>query len=454
MTNTNDFSRGSVSRHIVALAGPMILAQFINLLYNMVDRIYIGRLGRHATEAMSALGVCLPAITIGIAFANLVGMGGSPLVSIARGKKDLDLARRILANALVYLVFLSVLLMGGGLLFCKPLLIGFGASSSTIAYAQTYLSIYLLGTPFVLIALGMNAFINAQGFAKTGMMTVVIGAILNIVLDPILIFGCGLGVAGAAIATIVSQAVSMAWTLRFLTSSRSIVRLEWNRLSVDFSIVGQITSLGLAGFMMSMTNSIVTIVCNNVLLRWGGDLYITVMTVINSLRELASLPGQGFANASQPVLGFNYGAGCYRRVLQGIRSVTLFTLGSMFVFWLLIVVGAHGLFRIFTDDPQVLAHGVRASRLYFFGFFMMAFQMSGQSVAIGLGKSKQAIFFSIFRKVIVVVPLTFLLPFWLGVDGVFVAEAISNFAGGIACYGTMLATIGRELQKKEKNRTI
>lgn len=238
MTNTNDFSRGSVSRHIVALAGPMILAQFINLLYNMVDRIYIGRLGRHATEAMSALGVCLPAITIGIAFANLVGMGGSPLVSIARGKKDLDLARRILANALVYLVFLSVLLMGGGLLFCKPLLIGFGASSSTIAYAQTYLSIYLLGTPFVLIALGMNAFINAQGFAKTGMMTVVIGAILNIVLDPILIFGCGLGVAGAAIATIVSQAVSMAWTLRFLTSSRSIVRLEWNRLSVDFSIVG------------------------------------------------------------------------------------------------------------------------------------------------------------------------------------------------------------------------
>lgn len=287
----NDFSKGSVSGHILKLALPMILAQLINILYNMVDRIYIGRLGQDAACAMSALGICLPAITIIIAFANLVGMGGSPLVSIARGKKDIGRAQNILNHAFLYLCFLSIVLFLIGFIFARPILFAFGASQSTISYALIYLRIYLCGTLFTMISLGMNSFINAQGFAKTGMMTVLIGAILNIVLDPVFIFLLHMGVAGAALATILSQFVSMLWTIRFLRSDKTIIRLDLKSFHFDFSLIQQITQLGMAGFMMAVTNSIVSAVCNNVLQIWGGDLYIAVMTVINSLRELASLPG-------------------------------------------------------------------------------------------------------------------------------------------------------------------
>lgn len=445
----NDFSKGSVSGHILKLALPMILAQLINILYNMVDRIYIGRLGQDAACAMSALGICLPAITIIIAFANLVGMGGSPLVSIARGKKDIGRAQNILNHAFLYLCFLSVVLFLIGFIFARPILFAFGASQSTISYALIYLRIYLCGTLFTMISLGMNSFINAQGFAKTGMMTVLIGAILNIVLDPVFIFLLHMGVAGAALATILSQFVSMLWTIRFLRSDKTIIRLDLKSFRFDFSLIQQITQLGMAGFMMAVTNSIVSAVCNNVLQIWGGDLYIAVMTVINSLRELASLPGQGFANAGQPVLGFNYGARQFGRVQSGIKAITLFTVLSMTVFWIFILCTTSFLFRIFTNDAAVVAAGIHSAHLYFFGFFMMAFQMSGQSTAMGLGRAKQAIFFSIFRKVIVVVPLTLLLPYWLGVDGVFIAEAVSNFIGGGACYITMLLTIWKSLKTKK-----
>lgn len=450
MNTTNDFSKGNISVHLIRLAIPMILAQLINILYNMVDRIFIGRLPQDATVAMSALGICLPAITILIGFANLVGMGGSPLLSIARGKKDQEQAIAILNHSFFYLCALSALLMIIGYLFMDPILCAFGATSSILPYAHSYLSIYLIGTPFMMFSLGLNSFINAQGFAKTGMMTVMIGALLNIVLDPIFIFVFHMQVAGAALATILSQFVSMLWTLYFLRSKRTIVPLTFANYRFDPKLIRSITSLGLAGFMMSLTNSIVTIVCNNVLSIYGGDLYLAIMTIINSLRELASLPGQGFANAGQPILGFNYGAMCYDRVLKTMKVITIATFGSMFLFWLFILFGSSMLFQIFTDDVQVIQYGIPAAHLYFFGFFMMAFQMSGQSIAIGLGKSKQAIFFSVFRKVIVVAPLTIILPCWIGISGVFLAEAISNFVGGIACYGTMLLTIGREIGKKSK----
>ncbi len=444
----NNFAIGSMSKHMLHLAGPMIVAQLINVLYNVIDRIYIGRIPEVATMAMGGLGLCLPLISIIIAFANLFGMGGSPLCSIARGKGDLLEAEEVMGNSFALLVIFSILIMIVGFLFKKPILWAFGASQDTFSYANDYMTIYLSGTLFVLIGLGMNSFINSQGFAKIGMMTVLLGAVTNIILDPIFIFVLNMGVAGAALATVLSQLVSAIWSIMFLTGEKTILKLRKERLKLQKKYVTKIFSLGAAGFMMSITNSIVTIVCNSTLSIYGGDLYIAIMTIINSVREVASLPGQGLANASQPVLGYNYGAREYSRVLDGIKFVTISAFSTMVGMWLLINLFPHFIFSIFTVNEEIIQYGTDACRLYFFGFFMMAFQMSGQSIAIGLGKSKQAIFFSVFRKVIIVAPLTVILPWFIGIDGVFIAEAISNFIGGGACYITMWLTIGKNLKKK------
>lgn len=449
-SSKNNFAQGSVSKHIMNIAGPMIIAQLINVLYNVIDRIYIGRIPNAATLAMGGLGLCLPIISIVIAFANLFGMGGSPLCSIARGQGKNDEAEEIMGNAFALLIGFGIVITVVGLIFKEDLLWLFGASKDTIVYANDYLTIYLLGTVFVMTGLGMNSFINSQGFAKIGMMTVLIGAVLNIILDPILIFGCHLGVQGAAIATVVSQMVSALWTLYFLTGKQTILKLRKDKMKLNPQHVKRIFSLGTAGFMMGITNSVVSIVCNSTLQTYGGDLYIAIMTIINSIREVIMLPGHGLANASQPVLGYNYGAKEYKRVLEGIKFVTIASFGASFVLWLSITLFPTFYIRIFSNNPEVIADGVSALRLYFFGFFMMAFQMTGQSIAVGLGKSKQAIFFSIFRKVVIVAPLTVILPIYIGIDGVFIAEAISNFIGGGACYITMLLTIGKELKRKTK----
>lgn len=442
----NNFARGSIPRHIINLAGPMIVAQLINVLYNVIDRIYIGRIPDVATLAMGGLGLCLPLISIIIAFANLFGMGGAPLCSIARGRGDIEEAEEIMGNSFMLLIIFAIVLTVIGLIFKEDLLWLFGASEHTIGYANDYMTIYLLGTVFVLIGLGMNSFINSQGFAKIGMMTVLLGAIVNIILDPIFIFGLDLGVKGAAFATVISQFISALWTLRFLTGKKTILKIKKQYLSLKVKYVTKIISLGMAGFMMAITNSIVTIVCNATLQQYGGDLYIAIMTIINSIREVASLPGQGMANACQPVLGFNYGAKEYARVLQGIKFVTLTALSMMLIVWLAITVFPELFIKIFSHNQEIITHGVSALRLYFFGFFMMSFQMTGQAAAVGLGKSKQAVFFSIFRKVIIVAPLTVILPIYIGIDGVFIAEAISNFIGGGACYITMWFTIAKKLK--------
>lgn len=444
----NNFARGSIIRHIINLAGPMIVAQLINVLYNVIDRIYIGRIPNVATLAMGGLGLCLPLISIIIAFANLFGMGGAPLCSIARGQGKNQEAEEIMGNSFALLLIFGIILMIIGFIFKKDLLWLFGASEHTIKYANDYMSIYLLGTIFVLIGLGMNSFINSQGFAKIGMMSVLIGAIVNIILDPVFIFAFKLGVKGAALATIVSQFISAFWTLYFLTGNKTILKLKRKNMFLKKKYVTKIFSLGTAGFMMAITNSIVTIVCNATLQTYGGDLYIAIMAIINSIREVASLPGQGMANACQPVLGYNYGAKEFDRVLQGIKFVTLSALSMMLVLWLAITIFPELFIKIFSHNQEIIKDGIKALRLYFFGFFMMAFQMVGQAVAVGLGKAKQAIFFSIFRKVIIVAPLTIILPVYIGVDGVFIAEAISNFIGGGACYITMWLTIGRNLKRQ------
>lgn len=444
--NKNNFAQGSIAKHITNLAGPMIVAQLINVLYNVIDRVYIGRIPEISTLAMGGLGLCLPLISIIIAFANLFGMGGSPLCSIARGQGKNDEAEEIMGNSFSLLVIFGILLTVIVFVLKEDLLWLFGASKDTIVYANDYMTIYLFGTIFVLISLGMNSFINSQGFAKIGMCTVLIGAILNIVLDPIFIFTFELGVKGAAIATVISQFISALWTIYFLTGNKTILKLKKKNMRLKIIHVKKIVSLGMAGFMMAITNSTVTIVCNATLQKYGGDLYIAIMTIINSIREVASLPGQGISNACQPVLGYNYGAGKSDRVIQGIKFVTFSALLMMLILWFAITFFPELFIKIFSHNPEIVKDGVNALRLYFFGFFMMAFQMVGQAVAVGLGKSRQAIFFSVFRKVIIVVPLTLILPIYIGINGVFIAEAISNFIGGGACYITMWLTIVKKFK--------
>ena len=444
--NKNNFAQGSIAKHITNLAGPMIVAQLINVLYNVIDRVYIGRIPEISTLAMGGLGLCLPLISIIIAFANLFGMGGSPLCSIARGQGKNDEAEEIMGNSFSLLVIFGILLTIIVFVLKEDLLWLFGASKDTIVYANDYMTIYLFGTIFVLISLGMNSFINSQGFAKIGMCTVLIGAILNIVLDPIFIFVFELGVKGAAIATVISQFISALWTIYFLTGNKTILKLKKKNMRLKIIHVKRIVSLGMAGFMMAITNSTVTIVCNATLQKYGGDLYIAIMTIINSIREVASLPGQGISNACQPVLGYNYGAGRNDRVIQGVKFVTFSALLMMLILWFAITFFPELFIKIFSHNPEIVKDGVNALRLYFFGFFMMALQMVGQAVAVGLGKSRQAIFFSVFRKVIIVVPLTLILPIYIGINGVFIAEAISNFIGGGACYITMWLTIVKKLK--------
>lgn len=440
----NDFSRGSMARNILQMALPMTVAQLINILYNVVDRMYLGKLPGHLS--LTGLGLCLPIISILMGFANLCGMGGAPLCSIHRGKGEDGEAERILGNSFALLLLFGAGLTALGLAFRRPILYLFGASDLTFPYANDYLTIYLLGTLFVMIGLGMNPFINAQGFSRMGMMTVALGAVVNIVLDPIFIFALDMGVRGAALATVLAQGCSALWVLKFLTGRRALLRLRWNTLRLQAARVRRILALGTSGFVMSMTNSLVQVLCNASLQHYGGDLYVGVMTVINSIREVVSMPVQGITNGCQPVLGYNYGAGEYERVRRGIRFTTVLTVGYSVAAWALVMAVPELLIRIFNDEPELIAAGIPAFRLYFAAFFCMSFQFIGQSVFVGLGRSRSAVFFSLLRKAFIVAPLTLLLPgLGMGVDGVFAAEPVSNVLGGLACLLTMYITVYRRL---------
>ena len=440
---TNDFSQGSVKENILRLAGPMTLAQLINLLYNIIDRMYIGHLPENATLALTGLGLTFPILMLVTAFSNLFGMGGAPLFSIARGRQEEERASDIMGTTFTMLLLSGVLLTVIGLLIKEPLLYLFGASDQTFPYADQYLSIYLLGSTFVMFSLGMNNFINAQGFARKGMLTVLIGAVLNILLDPLFIFVLHMGVQGAALATVISQFVSALWVLRFLTGNEAVIRLKKDSLKVHFPLLKEIVALGTSGFVMSFTNSAVQIVCNATLQNFGGDIYVGVMTVINSIREVVSMPVQGITNASQPVLGYNFGAKEYRRVKEGIKFMSVTCIIYTTAIWIILLLFPRPFIHIFNSNSQLLKLGVPSMTIYFFGFFMMSLQFSGQSTFVALGRSKNAVFFSLFRKVIIVIPLTLILPHigGLGVNGVFLAEPISNFIGGTACFVTMLRTV-------------
>ncbi len=451
VTGKNDFSKGAVWKNIMSLSVPLMVAQLVQLCYNIVDRIYIGHLPGTSSLALTGLGLTFPIITVITAFTNLFGSGGAPLCSIARGEGNEERAKKIMGNSFFMLVLTGAILTVVCEVFKKPVLYLFGASDDTYPYAAAYLTIYLIGTIFVMIGVGMNNFISAQGFGKTSMLTVLVGAAINIVLDPVFIFLFNMGVQGAALATVISQFISAAWVLKFLTGKKALFTLNLRAMKPDWRLIGRITGLGLSGFTMSVTNGLTQIACNRMLGIFGGDSYIAIMTVLNSVREIFMLPLNGVTSGAQPVLGFNYGAKEYGRVRQGVRFTTAVTIIYTVVAWIIVMLIPGVFIRMFSSDTTLLDNGIRSLQIFFFGFFMMAFQVSGQVVFVGLGKSRQAVFFSLLRKAIIVVPLTFILPYigGLGVDGVFLAEPISNFIGGLACFITMMCTVYRRMKREE-----
>lgn len=446
-----DFSKGKVWSNIMAQAVPLILAQLVQLLYNVVDRIYIGHLPGADSLALTGIGLVFPLTTLVAAFTNLFGMGGAPLFSIERGAGNDERAEKILGNTFTMLFASSFVIFALCYIFRKPVLYLFGASDASYVYADEYLRIYLFGTTFTMLSTGLNGFINAQGFPKIGMLTTLIGALLNLILDPLFIFVSGMGVAGAALATIISQAVSAVWVMHFLLSrkGKAAYHIKLSCMKPEWKLVGDITTLGMAGFIMQATNCMVQVVCNATLKVFGGDLYVGIMTVINSVREIMSLPVSGLTSGSQPVLGYNYGAGKYDRVKSGIRFTAAIGIAYTALAWIIVLIIPKQLMGIFTEDTQTIAYGAEALKTYFFGFVFMAFMFTGQSTFTALGYSKHAIFFSLLRKAIIVVPLVIILPrIGFGVMGVFLSEPISNVIGGLASFITMYITVYRKLKSE------
>ena len=444
-----DFENGTVTVNILGVALPMLVAQIINLLYNVVDRIYIARIPGDGTAALGAVGLCFPMIVIITAFSNLFGSGGAPLFSIERGKKNQKKAANIMGTSFTMLCFCGVILMIIGSLFAQPILTIFGTSQNAMKYAYPYLMIYLIGTLPSMISVGMNPFINAQGYSLIGMLSVMVGAVSNLLLDPLFIFKFGWGVRGAAIATVISQCMSAVFVLYFLIRKAELKlhflrKEEWKK-SVVYA--RDIISLGTAGFVMQLTNSLVTICCNNVLSVTGGDIYISVMTIISSVRQLVETPIHAITEGSSPILSYNYGAGRPERVKKAGVVMGLLVFAYTAVMWSIIILIPETLIRVFSSDAQLVQDSIPALKQYFAAFIFMDLQFMGQTVFKSLNKRKQAIFFSLLRKVFIVVPLTYLMPytFHMGTSGVFLAEPVSNLIGGSICFITMLCIVLPEL---------
>lgn len=411
---------------IFSLAVPAVLAQIVNLLYNIVDRIYIGHIADVGAMALTGMGLCLPILLIVSAFAAFAGSGGAPLAAMELGRGDREKAGIILKNALIMLLGFSLVLTAVLLCVRKPLLYFFGASEDTIVYADGYLRIYLCGTVFVQLALGLNSFISCQGQAKIAMLSVLIGAVSNIILDPIFIYALDMGVQGAALATVISQAISAAWVVRFLFSEKSVIRVKPGRLKPDFPVIGKIASLGISPFIMQSTESLIAIVFTSGLQRYGGDLYVGSYTILSSIMQLMVFPANGFAYGTQPIVSYNFGAGNYQRVKKNFWIVSLicFCYTSVFYFTGLLFPGL--LAGLFTSDPALAGLAAEKMPIFLGGMVIFAFQMSAQSSLLGTGQAKISLFIACLRKIILLTPLALILPRFMGVDGIYWAEPISD----------------------------
>ena len=409
------------------LAVPSVAAQFINLLYNIVDRIYIGHIPVTGGTALTGLGVTFPIITLISAFAAFAGQGGAPLASIRLGAGDREGAERILGNSVTLLLCASAVLTVVFQLIQRPVLMAFGASEATIGYATDYITIYLLGTVFVQLALGLNTFIGAQGRAMTAMCSVLIGAILNIVLDPVFIFVFDMGVQGAALATILSQAVSAAWVVLFLCSRRSGLRIRPQYMRLRRAVVSRIAGLGVAPFIMQSTESLVTVVLNSGLQRYGGDLYVGTLTIIQSVMQMVTMPIQGITQGVQPLMSFNYGAGNYARVRRTFWLLLRVTLTATVSAFLIVLLIPGPLAMLFNDDEELVQLVARVMPVFFGGIWAFGAQMACQSAFMALGQARTSLFLALLRKVILLIPLAIVLPMAMGdVMGIYIAEPIAD----------------------------
>lgn len=431
MNDEKDFlGKEPIGKLLRSLAIPTITAQLINMLYNIVDRIYIGHIPESGALALTGVGVCMPLIMIVSAFAALVGSGGAPRASIHMGKQDYDQAEKILGNCFMLQVVISAILTAVLFLFNRKFLLAFGASENTIEYAVSYMNIYSLGTIFVELTLGMNMFITAQGFAKTGMLSVLIGAVCNIVLDPVFIFGMHMGVRGAALATVLSQACSTIWVLAFLTGKKTRLKIRLRNMGLTPSVILPCVALGAATFVMQSSESIISICFNSSLLKYGGDIAVGAMTILTSAMQFAMLPLQGLGQGAQPIISYNYGARNAERVKGAFQLLLKVSLIYSTLIWLFVQVVPQAFAGMFTSDAELLAFTSRALRIYMACVFMFGIQIACQMAFTSIGFAKESIIVAVTRKFILLLPLIYILPHVLTGNqtfAVYTAEPVADF---------------------------
>lgn len=417
-----------VGKLLWKLSIPAIAAQIINLLYNLVDRVYIGHMPDDGALALTGVGVCMPVIMIVSAFAALVSSGSAPRASMAMGKGNQNEAEKILGNSFFLQIVISVSITVALLIFNRPLLLAFGASENTIEYAVSYMNIYTLGTIFVQLTLGMNAFITAQGFAKTGMMSVLIGAVCNIILDPIFIYGFHMGVRGAALATISSQAISTVWVLRFLMGKKTVIQLKKAHFKLEKSVIFPCIALGLASFIMQASESVIVVCYNSSLLKYGGDVAVGAMTILSSVMQFSMLPMQGLGQGAQPITSYNYGAGNAERVKRTFRLLLLSTLGYSMLIWGLVMLFPQMFARIFSPDVQLITFTGKALRIYCAAMGIFGAQVACQLTFTSLGNAKASIMVAVMRKFVLLLPLIYIMPHFVKNQtmGVYLAEPVAD----------------------------
>ena len=450
--NTNPMETGSIPKLLAQLAIPAVVAQIINLLYNIVDRIYIGHIPGIGAAALTGVGLFAPILMLLNAFAMLVGSGGAPRAAIAMGKKDHDTAEKIVGNCFTLLTGFAVILTILFYISAPTLLKLFGASSATMSYATAYARIYILGSFFVLIVLGMNPFITTQGFAKISMMTTVIGAVINIILDPVFIFVLGMGVRGAALATVLSQAVGAIWILRFLTGKKTILRLTKENMRLEVRVFGPCFALGISTFVMLSTESLLSISFTNSLSRYGGDVAVGAMTIITSINLLVAMPVQGICQGGQPIISYNYGADKPERVKKAFFTQFCACVAYTFTFWAVIMLFPQIFASIFTANKELVEYSSWALRIYMAGIFSTGFQISCQQSFMALGQAKVSLLLACLRKIILLIPLIFILPHFLPdkVFAVFLAEPVSDILAAATTTITFLTLFNSILKKETK----
>lgn len=431
MNEDRDFlGKEPVGKLLAKLAVPTVTAQIINMLYNIVDRIYIGHIPKEGAMALTGVGVCMPLIMIVSAFAAFVAYGGAPRATIFMGKGDSQSAEETLGNCFVMQIMISVVLTVALLLWNRDFLLAFGASENTVSYGVNYMNIYALGTIFVQLTLGMNAFITAQGFAKTGMLSVLIGAVTNIILDPIFIFGFQMGVQGAALATIISQAVSCMWVLLFLLGKKTYLRIRVRNMRLKRTIVLPCVALGLSNFVMQSSESVISVCFNSSLLRYGGDIAVGAMTILTSVMQFAMLPMQGLGQGAQPIISYNFGAGNVDRVKKAYKLLLKTSVIYSCVLWLFVMLFPQGFAALFTSDASLLSYTQTALRIYMGSMFLFGIQMACQMTFISLGNAKASILVAVMRKFILLIPLIYIMPHIFTADkakAVYMAEPVADF---------------------------